>query len=96
VLVYAGPLLVLPLAEAARGDLDSIPRAPLVVRYAVYAALIYTIVLFSDVRGSESIYFQFQPPSHGRSARPQRTVNVHHVPLSASVVPLDRCARTCQ
>jgi D-alanyl-lipoteichoic acid acyltransferase DltB (MBOAT superfamily) len=58
-LVYAGPLLVLHLAEAARGDLDTIPRAPLVVRYCVYAALIYAIVLFSDFRGSEFIYFQF-------------------------------------
>ena len=58
-LVYAGPLLVLHLAEAARGDLDMIPRAPLVVRYSVYAALIYTIVLFSDFRGSEFLYFQF-------------------------------------
>jgi D-alanyl-lipoteichoic acid acyltransferase DltB (MBOAT superfamily) len=58
-LVYAGPLLVLHLAEAARGDLDAIPRAPLVVRYGVYAALLYTIVLFSDFRGSEFLYFQF-------------------------------------
>ena len=59
VLLYAGPLVVLHLAEAARGDLNAIPRAPLVVRYSVYAALIYTIVLFSDFRGSEFLYFQF-------------------------------------
>jgi len=59
VLLYAGPLLVLHLAEAARGDLNAIPRAPLVVRYSVYAALIYTIVLFSDFRGNEFLYFQF-------------------------------------
>jgi alginate O-acetyltransferase complex protein AlgI len=59
VLVYAGPLLALHLAEAARGDLNTIPRAPLVVRYSVYAALVYALVLFSDFRGSEFIYFQF-------------------------------------
>jgi len=58
-LVYAGPLLVLHLWEAARGDLDAIPRSPLVVRYSVYAALIYSIALFSDFRGSEFLYFQF-------------------------------------
>jgi D-alanyl-lipoteichoic acid acyltransferase DltB (MBOAT superfamily) len=58
-LVYTGPMLALHLAEAARGDLDAIPRSPLVVRYSVYAALVYVIVLFSDFRGSEFIYFQF-------------------------------------
>jgi len=59
VAVYAGPLLALHAVEAARGDLDAIPRAPLVVRYSAYAALIYAIVLFSDFRGSEFLYFQF-------------------------------------
>ncbi len=59
VAVYAGPMLALHAAEAARGDLDAIPHAPIVARYAVYAALIYTIVLFSDFRGSEFLYFQF-------------------------------------
>jgi D-alanyl-lipoteichoic acid acyltransferase DltB (MBOAT superfamily) len=59
VAVYAGPMLAVDLVEAARGDLDAIPRAPLAVRYSVYAALIYAIVLFSDFRGSEFLYFQF-------------------------------------
>jgi hypothetical protein len=58
-LVYAGPLLVLHLAEAVRGDLDAIPRSRLVVRYSVYAALLYALVLFSDFRGNEFLYFQF-------------------------------------
>ena len=59
VAIYAGPMLVLHLAEAARGDLDAIPHAPVVIRYSVYAALIYAIALFSDFRGSEFLYFQF-------------------------------------
>jgi D-alanyl-lipoteichoic acid acyltransferase DltB (MBOAT superfamily) len=59
VAVYAGPLLAVHLAEAARGDLDAIRRSPLVVRYSVYVALIYAIALFSDFRGSEFLYFQF-------------------------------------
>jgi D-alanyl-lipoteichoic acid acyltransferase DltB (MBOAT superfamily) len=59
VAVYAGPMLALHAAEAARGDLDAIPGSPLVVRYCVYAALVYTLVLFSDFRGSEFLYFQF-------------------------------------
>ena len=40
-------------------DLEAIPNAPIVARYAVYAALIYALVLFSDFRGSEFLYFQF-------------------------------------
>ena len=59
VAVYAGPMLALQSLEAVRGDLDAIPNAPIVVRYAVYTALLYAIVLFSDFRGSEFLYFQF-------------------------------------
>jgi len=59
VAVYAGPMLALQSVEAVRGDLEAIPNAPIVVRYAVYAALFYTLVLFSDFRGSEFLYFQF-------------------------------------
>ena len=57
--VYAGPLLALHLVEAVHGDLEAIPRAPIAVRYSVYAAVVYTIALFSDFRGSEFIYFKF-------------------------------------
>jgi hypothetical protein len=59
VLLYAGPLVLLQLAEATRGDLCAIPRLPTVVRYSVYAALIYMLVLFGDFRASEFIYVQF-------------------------------------
>jgi D-alanyl-lipoteichoic acid acyltransferase DltB (MBOAT superfamily) len=59
VAVYAGPMMAIHAVEAARGDLEAIPRAPLVVRYSIYAALIYALVLFSDFRGSEFLYFQF-------------------------------------
>jgi hypothetical protein len=59
VAVYAGPMLALHAVEAARGNLEAIPSAPIVVRYSVYAALIYALALFSDFRGSEFLYFQF-------------------------------------
>jgi hypothetical protein len=52
-------MMAIHAVEAARGDLEAIPRAPLVVRYSIYAALIYALVLFSDFRGSEFLYFQF-------------------------------------
>jgi len=58
-LVYAGPLLVIHVAEARRGDLNAVPAWPRLARYAVYGAIVYAIVLFGDFEGSEFIYFQF-------------------------------------
>ena len=58
-LVYAGPLLVIHVAEARRGDLNAVLAWPAVARYAVYAAFVYMIVLFGNFEGSEFIYFQF-------------------------------------
>ncbi len=58
-LAYAGPLLVIHTMEARRGTLDVVLEWPRVARYAVYAALVYAIVLFGDFEGSEFLYFQF-------------------------------------
>jgi D-alanyl-lipoteichoic acid acyltransferase DltB (MBOAT superfamily) len=59
VLAYAGPLLLINAAEASRGRVDAVPEWPRLVRYAVYVAIVYTIVLFGDFEGSDFIYFQF-------------------------------------
>ena len=56
---YTVPLLVIHALEAHRDDLTAVFSLPLVVRYSVYAALIYLTVLFGDFAGSEFIYFQF-------------------------------------
>jgi len=58
-LVYAGPLLIIHVAEARRGHLNVVLGWPTVARYTVYAAIVYTIVLFGNFEGSEFIYFQF-------------------------------------
>jgi hypothetical protein len=52
-------MLIIQTVEARRGRLDSVPSWPRPVRYAVYAAAAYAIVLFGDFEGSEFIYFQF-------------------------------------
>lgn len=59
VLFYAGPLLALHGAEAARDDLNLVPKWRPIWRYTVAVALMYLIVLFGDFQGSEFIYFQF-------------------------------------
>ncbi len=58
-LLYAGPLLAVHAFEAAHDDLAVVFRWPLLVRYSVYAAMIYLIVLFGDFAGAQFIYFQF-------------------------------------
>ena len=58
-LFYAGPLLVVHAFEAAHDDLAVVFRWPLLVRYSVYAAMFYLIVLFGDFAGTQFIYFQF-------------------------------------
>jgi D-alanyl-lipoteichoic acid acyltransferase DltB (MBOAT superfamily) len=58
-LAYAGPLLVLLAAMARHGTPDSIADRPRLVRYTVYVALVYAIVLFGNFEGSEFLYFQF-------------------------------------
>jgi len=58
-LFYATPLLVVHAFEAVHDDLAVVFRWPLIVRYSVYAAMIYLIVLFGDFAGAQFIYFQF-------------------------------------
>ena len=58
-LVYAGPLLVIHTAEARQGNLEAVPGWPRLLRYSVYVAIVFAIVLFGDFEGSDFIYFQF-------------------------------------
>lgn len=58
-LLYAGPLVAVDALEAVHDDLTVVLRWPLLVRYSVYAAMIYLIVLFGDFAGAQFIYFQF-------------------------------------
>jgi D-alanyl-lipoteichoic acid acyltransferase DltB (MBOAT superfamily) len=59
ILACAGPLLVIHTAEARRGVPNVVLAWPRAARYAVYVAIVYTIVLFGDLQGSEFLYFQF-------------------------------------
>jgi alginate O-acetyltransferase complex protein AlgI len=56
---FTAPLLVVHLWEAWKDDLLLVTRLPIVVRYTVYAATVYLILLFGNFGGSEFIYFQF-------------------------------------
>ena len=56
-LLYTTPLLVVHLTEAWIAE---VPRLRIVgVRYAIYVATLYLIVLFGNFGGSDFIYFQF-------------------------------------
>jgi D-alanyl-lipoteichoic acid acyltransferase DltB (MBOAT superfamily) len=53
------PLLVVHAYQARRGS-ESAPLAlPAAVRYALYGAVSYLVLLFGDFEGAEFIYFQF-------------------------------------
>jgi D-alanyl-lipoteichoic acid acyltransferase DltB (MBOAT superfamily) len=53
------PLLIVHIHQARRDDEDA-PRAlPLVVRYALYTAVFYFVLLWGDFEGAQFIYFQF-------------------------------------
>jgi len=58
-LFYAGPLLAVHAFEAYKDDLSAVFSLPVVVRYSIYAAMLYLTVLFGDFAGSQFIYFQF-------------------------------------
>ena len=58
-LLYTTPLLVVHLMEAWADDVLVVPRLRLWVRYTVYAATLYLILLFGNFGGSDFIYFQF-------------------------------------
>ena len=57
--LYTAPLLVVHLVEAWADDLLVVPKLQVGVRYAIYVATIYLIVLFGNFGGSDFIYFQF-------------------------------------
>ena len=58
-LMYAGPLLIVHLLEARADDVLAVPRLPIGLRYTIYAATAYLILLFGNFGGSDFIYFQF-------------------------------------
>jgi hypothetical protein len=58
-LLYVTPLLVVHLVEARADDVLVVPRLRTVVRYSIYAATMYLILLFGNFGGSDFIYFQF-------------------------------------
>ena len=59
-LLYTLPLLAVHLWEARTDDVLAVPRLRQIgVRYAVYAATLYLILLFGNFGGSDFIYFQF-------------------------------------
>ncbi|HYT65045.1 MAG TPA: MBOAT family protein [Vicinamibacterales bacterium] len=58
-LLYTTPLLAVHLREAREDDVLVVPRLRIGVRYAVYAATLYLILLFGNFGGSDFIYFQF-------------------------------------
>jgi alginate O-acetyltransferase complex protein AlgI len=58
-LLFTVPLLIVHLCEARADDLLVVPRLPIGVRYSVFVATMYLILLFGNFGGAEFIYFQF-------------------------------------
>lgn len=58
-LLYTTPLLVVHLMEAWADDGLAVPKVPVGLRYTIYVATLYLIVLFGNFGGSDFIYFQF-------------------------------------
>ena len=58
-LLYTLPLIAVHLREAAADDVLVVPKLRVAVRYTVYAATLYLILLFGNFGGSDFIYFQF-------------------------------------
>jgi D-alanyl-lipoteichoic acid acyltransferase DltB (MBOAT superfamily) len=53
------PFLVLHIYQAKRGTELAVLSLPMPVRYAVYGAVFYLVLLFGDFEGAQFIYFQF-------------------------------------
>jgi len=58
-LLTVSPLLVVHTYQAVHDDELAVMRLPLPLRYAIYGAVFYLIVLFGNFEGAEFIYFQF-------------------------------------
>ena len=57
--LYLTPLLLVHALEARANDVLIVRRLPVGLRYSVYAATAYLIVLFGNFGGADFIYFQF-------------------------------------
>ena len=57
--LYVTPLILVHACEAWFDDVLIIRRLPIGVRYSVYAATFYLILLFGNFGGADFIYFQF-------------------------------------
>jgi len=58
-LLHATPLVLVHAGEAYYNDVLAVPRLPVTVRYSIYAATWYLVLLFGNFGGAEFIYFQF-------------------------------------
>jgi alginate O-acetyltransferase complex protein AlgI len=58
-LLYVTPLLIVHVREGLADDVLAVPRLPVTMRYTIYAATLYLILLFGNFGGSDFIYFQF-------------------------------------
>ena len=57
--LFVGPLLIVHAYQARRGS-ESAPLALVPpVRYALYGAVFYLVLLFGSFEGAQFIYFQF-------------------------------------
>jgi D-alanyl-lipoteichoic acid acyltransferase DltB (MBOAT superfamily) len=57
--LHVTPLLLVHAGEAWFNDVLIVRRTPIGLRYSVYAATLYLIVLFGNFGGADFIYFQF-------------------------------------
>jgi alginate O-acetyltransferase complex protein AlgI len=53
------PLLLVHIYQARRGTEDAPLRLPTLVRYALYGAVFYFVLLWGNFAGAQFIYFQF-------------------------------------
>jgi len=53
------PFMVVHVYQARKGSELAPISLPLPVRYALYGAIFYLVVLFGDFGGAQFIYFQF-------------------------------------
>lgn len=58
-LFYVTPFLLVHVVEARQQDLLAVFRLPVAVRYSIYTALAYLVILFGEFGGAQFIYFQF-------------------------------------
>jgi alginate O-acetyltransferase complex protein AlgI len=58
-LLHTTPLLAVHVVEARADDVLVVPRLRMAVRYSIYVATLYLILLFGNFGGSDFIYFQF-------------------------------------